>query len=263
MVPPAPLLDGAAADIDGLVAVQGNMMRNYFRLLRIHEELERRLRRSGNGAAAIELIESERARLAHELHSGAGQALAGIKIHLELLASYLEAPAEPVRSSLDRIGLLTQEALDQVRNIARRIHPPDWENLTLAEALRRLWETSGIPGRFDAALDVSGLSVEPPHHIRVLLYRVAQEALTNAIRHAAARRLRLTLAGDGASLRLIVEDDGRGFDLASTLACGTASRGIGLQSMRDQVRWAGGELRIESGSRGTRVTVCLPLPKRS
>lgn len=253
--------NGTSPDLAGLAAVQGSITRNYFRLLRAHEDLERRAGRAENRSrsVAVEQIEIERARLAHELHSGAGQAMAGIKIHLELIDSFLESPPEQVRSSLHRIGLLAQEALQQVRSIAHRVHPPDWERLTLAQALEQLCDVSGIARKFEVALSLGPLPAEPPRHARFLLYRVAQEVLANAVRHSGASRLELTLAGNDGSVRLTLQDNGKGFDPASLRARGPVSGGIGLRSMRDQVRLAGGELRIESGNRGTRVTACLPL----
>lgn len=253
----------APPDLAGLAAVQGSMMRNYFRLLRAQEELERRTHRlhRENGAAVLGQIESERARLAGELHAGAGQALAGIKIHLELLDSFLPDPSEQVRGSLHRIGLLAQQALQQLRSIAQRIHPPDCEHATLGEALARLWDASGIPQRFEAVLEVAPLFPEPPLHVRILLYRIAQEALANTVRHAAATRVRLAVGRHRECLQLTLEDNGRGFD-APALAAGAApaSGGIGLRSMREQLRHAGGELRIESGPRGTLLTARVPVP---
>jgi signal transduction histidine kinase len=257
--------EAASRDIDGLAAVQGSIMRNYFRLLRAHEDMERRLRRpaNGSGAAALEEIETARARLAHELHSGAGQALAGIKIHLELIGQTLGNPPEQVRSSLHRIGLLAQEALQQVRSISRRLYPPDWQRNGLAQALGQLWDLSGIAQRFDAELSLAPLPAEPPLHVRVLLYRVAQEAVANAIRHSGATRLRMALSGEGAVVRLAVEDNGKGFDAGAALARESASCGIGLRSMLGQVRLAGGELRIESDGSGTRILVCVPTGERT
>lgn len=251
---------GPQPDLSGLAAVQGSIMRNYFRLLRAQEDLERRIlgAESGSRAAALEQMDNERARLAHELHSGAGQALAGIKIHLELIDQTLHNPPEQVRNSLHRIGLLAQEALQQVRSIARRVHPPDWVRTTLAQALEQLWDVSGIPRRFEASLSLAALPCEPPMHIRILLYRIAQEALANAVRHSGASRLQLSLSADGGSVRLTIEDNGNGFDLAAALARGTAGGGMGLRSMRDQVRLARGELRIDSGTGGTRVIACVP-----
>jgi signal transduction histidine kinase len=247
-------------DLDGIAAVQGSMMRNYFRLLRAQEHLERRAHHvHAAPAAVLDQLESERGRLAHELHAGAGQALAGIKIHLELIDAALPNAPEPVRASLHRIGLLAQEALQQLRSIARRIHPPDWQRMTLAQALENLWDTCGIPRKFDAALGITPLPAVPGHFTRVLLYRTAQEALANAIRHSGASRLKLSLAQRDGFVELSVEDNGSGFDVRSVLdGPGPASAGIGLRSMRDQLRWAGGEMYLESGPGGTKLAVSVP-----
>lgn len=251
----------ARPDLAGLASVQGSIMRNYFRLLRAQEELEVRARGTRHsGAVLVEQMEAERGRLAHELHSTAGQALAGIKIHLELIDSFLPDPPDQVRASLHRIGLLAQEALGQLRSIARRIHPPDWERLTLAEALESLWDTTGIAQKFEATLELLPIPAEPPEHARVLLYRVAQEALANVVRHAQATRVRLWLGPiPEDSVQLSVEDNGTGFDASAALnGKGPRSGGIGLRSMRDQLRLVGGELLIESGRCGTRLSAWVP-----
>ena len=161
-----------------------------------------------------------------------------------------------MRSSLHRIGLLAQEALYQVRTVARRMHPPEWEHTTLAGALERLWDISGIPQKYQARLELADLPCEPRPAVRLLLYRVAQEALANAIRHAAATRVELRLAPRGAGgVAVTVEDDGRGFDPHADPAAG---RGIGLASMTRQLRRAGGDLLVESGPSGTRLTAWVP-----
>ena len=252
----------AVPDLAGLAAVQSSIMRNYFRLLRAQEDLEQRAGTSRGRATAgvLEQMEIERARLAHELHAGAGQALAGIKIHLELIDAALPEPPAAVRASLHRIGLLAQEALRQVRSIAHRTHPAEWESGTLAGALQRLWDMMGVPQKFDACLRIAPLAEEPPHHVRILLYRVAQEALANGVRHARATRIGLFLGpGGGQALELRVEDNGQGFDANGVLAgAAPSSGGIGLRSMHQQLRWAGGQLRIDSGAHGTRLTAWVP-----
>jgi two-component system NarL family sensor kinase len=251
----------ARPDLAGLAAVQGSIMRNYFRLLRAQEELEERARVArARPRTVVEHAEAERARLAHELHATAGQALAGIKIHLELIDSFLPDQSEQVRASLHRIGLLAQEALGQLRSVAHRIHPPDWERFSLAEALRSLWDTTGIPYKFEAELEIVPLATEPPQDTRVLLYRVAQEALANVVRHARATQVRLGL-GPGAAgrVQLAVEDNGTGFDVSAAVDDKPSQpRGIGLRSMREQLRWAGGGLLIESGPGGTRLLAWVP-----
>ncbi len=261
----APTLDPAYPDLAGLAAVRTRMMQNYFRLARAHEELSRRRRvaRRHSGSWLAEQLEMERARLGRELHAGAGQALAGIKIHLEIIDSLLEQPPDAVRQSLHRIGLLAQDALQQLRAISQRVHPPDWQRLHLEDAIKNLWDLMGISRRFDARLEIAPLAVEPPHSVRSTLYRTAQEALANIVRHAEASHVDLCLETVNGSLRLSVQDNGKGFDAAGLLDGPEIPAGIGLRSMRDQVRRLQGEFEIESGPGGTRLSVSLPLRKDS
>jgi signal transduction histidine kinase len=129
----------------------------------------------------------------------------------------------------------------------------------LAEALRSLWDTMGVAQKFKTELDLVPMAAELPLEKRVLLYRVAQEALANVVRHARATRLRLWLGpGAGGRQQLIVEDNGSGFDVTAAVGEKTASAGIGLRAMHDQLRWAGGGLMIESGPGGTRLTAWVP-----
>ncbi len=262
---PYPTLDPTFPDLAGLAAVHARIMRNYFRLARAHEELSRRRRtpRRNTGSWLAEQLELERARLGRELHAGAGQALAGIKIHLEIIDSLLESPPEAVRASLHRIGLLAQDALQQLRAISQRVHPPDWQRLRLEEAVKNLWDLTGIPLRFEAELAITPLAKEPPHAIRATVYRTAQEALANIVRHAGASRVALRMMPVNGNIRLTVEDNGKGFDPVRLLDGPEVPAGIGLRSMRDQVRRLLGEFEIDSGPGGTRLSVSLPLHENS
>ena len=100
-------------------------------------------------------------------------------MNLDLIDSALPNPPESVRKCLDRIQTLADQSLDQVRSISRRMHPPDWQRLHLADAIEVLWQTTGIPEKFRATLDVHRMQVEPSHPVRVALYRAAQEGLSN------------------------------------------------------------------------------------
>ncbi len=241
-------------DALGLVALQGSMMRNYFRLARAQEGLQRKVRTAPRASAA-EVLESERARLARELHAGAGQALAGIRIHLELIDSLLDNPPAQVRTSLERIGTLAQEALDQVRSVTRLSYPPAWERVRLAEAIEKLWNTMGISEKFDAHLDIGVMAEEPPLEIRTMVYRAAQEALANVVRHAGATRLRLRLRQEAGRVTLLVEDNGRGF------GSGAAGDGIGLRAIRDQAADLKAEFRLHAGAGGTTFFLSVPVPE--
>jgi signal transduction histidine kinase len=219
-----------------------------------------RPRRSGGGRKAIRQMEMERRRLGRELHTGAGQALAAIRIQLELIAHEMPAPPDRVRQALDRIGTLAGNTLDQVRSISRNLHPPDWQRLTLEDALRQLWILSGVPDRLEAILEVDPLPFEPDLEVRALLYRSAQEGLSNLIRHARATRVSMSLRyGDG-RITLSVRDNGVGFDVDRLLRRPVeVGVGIGLRSIREEAEALGGNITVESSPSGTKLVVSVAI----
>jgi signal transduction histidine kinase len=241
---------------DPLAALQSRTLDNYFRLLRVQQALDGRVDRGRRNPGVIisEQLERERARLARELHTGVGQSLSAIKVHVELVES--KAPALPaeIQEYLDRIAQLARDAAAEVSAVSRRLHPLDWQALSLAEALRNLWNKSGIPERFQGSLNIS-LPSEPSHPVRVALYRIVQESISNVIRHSGATRLSLTLVGSAERISLRIEDNGTGFDPREQ----SQSGGLGLRAMRDQVRNLDGDLRLLSGPHGTTLEVTIPL----
>jgi signal transduction histidine kinase len=244
-----------------LLRVQSDFLRHFFELQRMERSLytrTRRLRRSG-GSATIRQLELERQRLGRELHTGVGQLLAAIRMQLEVIAAQLPAPSPLVQQALTHISHLAADALDHVRTVSKRLHPPEWQRLTLEEALRQLWEASGVPQRFEAALELHPLAQEPALEVKILLYRAAQEALSNLMRHARATRVTITLEARESGVALVVRDDGVGFDVAALLAApASIAGGIGLRSIRDQALAVGGKLQIESGPSGTKLEVTAP-----
>jgi two-component system NarL family sensor kinase len=217
------------------------------------------LRRGRAGRRAVRQIERERRRLARELHTGVGQLLAAIRIQLEIIGGILPGPPTGVTAALDRIGALAADALDQVRAVSQRLHPPAWQGLPLHEALRYLWDISGVPHRFAASFDAPPLPRDPNPDVKTLLYRAAQEALSNVMRHAQATRVGLRLAGDAARIQLTVSDDGIGFNPRSLTAPAAPGVGIGLRSIREQTGDLGGKLLIHSGPLGTKLEISVPL----
>jgi signal transduction histidine kinase len=214
-------------------------------------------RNRGRRGSAVEEIERERGRIARELHAGAGQPLAGIKISLEplddLIRSMPSAP-EHARQAVARIHHLTDEALSQVRAVSHRLHPPRWQELSVIELLRMLVNKSGIEGKCHIELKLGPLPAEPSHAVKVALYRCAQECISNVLRHSGASRFSLTLTAAGPAVRMNIADNGRG------LPSDAARRGgIGLASIREHVRSTDGILRISSGLDGTTIRISLPL----
>jgi two-component system NarL family sensor kinase len=217
-------------------------------------------RRSGRRGRIVERLEVERQRLGRELHTGVGQALAATRLQLELIGKDPVAMSPPVRDALDRIAVLTEQALAQVRSVSHRLHPPEWQRLTLKEALQQLWATSGVPQGFDAAFTIADLPEEPSYPLKILLYRSAQEAISNLIRHSGATRVTLTLTAENDRFLLRFMDNGKGFDSARVLGGPPhVAAGLGLRSLRDQIEALGGQFLIHSDSNGTTLEVSVPM----
>lgn len=237
-----------------LQPVECSLLLHYFRL----EEFERwlaaraRERRPGSGIRAIRQIEQERQRLGRDLHTGVGQMLAAIRLQTEVVGAQLpyDVPVA-AQQTLHRIATLARDALEQVRAVSRRLHPPEWQRLSLEDAIRQLWDLSGIPQKFEAALRVEPLSRQPSLEIKTAAYRMAQEAFSNIAQHSGATRVEASLAEQGGRLLLTVRDDGVGFDVAALLAAPpSVAAGIGLRSARELAAAAGADLSIESGPGG-------------
>jgi signal transduction histidine kinase len=238
--------------------LQSALMRQFFRLLLVERRLSLRVRQhqQGGGRQAIRQVERERQRLGRELHTGIGQTLAAIRLQLEVIGVQLPEAPEGVTQALARISSLAADALDEVRSVSRRVHPPEWQRLSLPAALDQLWQMSGIPQRFEASLRLEELAREPEQEIKVLFYRAAQEALSNLVRHARATRIEMVLARRGSGLSLRISDNGVGFDPARMFSApANVDSGIGLRSIREQASAVGGRLDIESGPMGTTLLI--------
>lgn len=223
----------------------------YQRLLERLEANEREFRRLGRAVWRVQ--EDERWRLARELHDGLGQNLTALKHRLERIATTLP---ESQRAELTDAVALCGEALDDTRQLSRLLRPPILDDLGLEAALRWLARSIGESGGPQVELEIEPL---PPldGELQTLLFRVAQEALNNAAKHARARSVLLRLVARGGLLQLQVADDGRGCDPERALRAG----GSGLLGMRERLRLYDGRLELHSvPGEGTRVRAVLPLP---
>jgi signal transduction histidine kinase len=245
-----------------LLGLQSKAVSNYFRLVRAEEWLETRASRPRRsvGAVVAEALETERARLAHELHAGANQ-MVGIKQNLETIESIMPDAPEAAKKGLERISSLVDEALSEIRSVSQRLHPPEWQRLSLGEAIERAWNNMGIPEKFHATLEIHHLELDIPDAVRFAIYRAAQEGLVNAYRHSAATEVKLTLSQENDSLHLSVEDNGDGFAVHEVLSSGPQSglRGIGLLAMRRQILELNGRFEVKSGPGGTKMKVSVPI----
>jgi signal transduction histidine kinase len=197
----------------------------------------------------------ERSRLARELHDAVTQKLFSIRAHARaaaVLAGRDPADLARVKSEIDVVGTLGAEAHAELRAVIDGLAPPDLEAAGLAGSMRSYavlaGRAYGIPVTFSAAeLPALGTPVE------AALYRVGQEALHNALRHAGAGRIRVTLSRTGRQVVLEVADNGHGF------VPQIPSGGLGLASMRERASGAGGVLTVRSGPGGTRVRMTVPI----
>jgi signal transduction histidine kinase len=187
-------------------------------------------------------IVEERNRLARELHDSVSQKLFGLVLSAESAATLLDRDGDEARAELERLRDLAQEAMEELRSLVFELRPPNLESEGLAAALRKHVDVlRRVYGR-EISVDVTGRPRRAPELEREV-FRIAQEALQNALRHADAARLEVDLeAGDG-RLRLTVRDDGVGFD---PQASGIRSRRLGLTSMEERAEAIGGTLAIES-----------------
>jgi len=202
----------------------------------------------------ISALERERSRIARELHAGAGQPLAGMRLNLEMLGECSNDLPPAAREALTRLQKLTEQALDQVRAVSHGLHPPEWQTLTTAEALRYLVQCSGLESRLGVKLNLAALPAEPSHIVKVAIYRCAQECISNILRHSGATHLSLSLRLTGAMVELRVEDNGHGFPAHSA-----GNKGIGLVAIREHAESLEGTCDILSNPVGVTVVVRLPL----
>jgi len=198
--------------------------------------------------------EEESTRIARELHDDLGQRLALVSIGLSRLRRAMSQGAAAV-ADVARLQEQTSGIARSVRELSHELHPAALEHVGLANALQtrcdEITQVTGLGLRFTAEGETADLSPE----IALCLFRVAQEALTNVVRHAAARQVTVSLHRWDAGISLEVDDDGRGFSVDSP-----SGRGLGLHSALERARQAGGTLTVRSApDRGTTIHVNIPL----
>ena len=201
----------------------------------------------------ISAQEEERCRIARELHDDFNQRLALLAIGLERLGHTVEGDATS-RSLVRDLRRLTQEIASDVHRLSHQLHPAKLEHLGLVAAIKGLCRE--MSEQYGAQIDFLHRNVPTPiaNESALCLFRVAQEALSNTVKHSGGKRGKLELLGDRRMLHLCISDPGVGFDPQSVSAKGR----LGLISMQERVRAAGGTISIESRpSHGTRIAVHL------
>ncbi|MGV9391649.1 HAMP domain-containing sensor histidine kinase [Streptomyces olivaceus] len=208
--------------------------------------------RATSTARVLTAQEAERRRIAQELHDEVGQSMTAILLVLGRAADDAE---QPLRDELHQAQEITRESLDEVRRLVRRLRPGVLDDLGLISALSSLTHDFAthtglrVVRRFDP--DLPALDPET----ELVLYRVAQEGLTNTARHADASRVEVSLAPAGGAVTLTIADDGRGIE--------AACEGAGIRGMRERVLLIGAALDITSApGAGTRIRLTAPVPRK-
>jgi two-component system sensor histidine kinase UhpB len=240
---PGSLLPGS---IDGVGETE-EVERLELAFLRMMRRLEAERRRAGS--AALHAQEEERARVARDLHDEVNQSLTGLLLRLE--AARADAPPS-LEPELAETKALANQAMRELLSLARQLRPTALDDLGLAPAIAGLVDRLG-EGEMEATIavdgDFSGLSDD----VQLVVYRVAQEALSNAARHSGAARVEVVLHRGSEGVELSVTDDGRGFAFAES------ERGLGIGGMRERALLVDGDLTIESRpDAGTTVRLTIP-----
>jgi two-component system, NarL family, sensor histidine kinase UhpB len=238
------------ASIDGVGETE-EVERLELAFLRMMRRLEAERRRAGS--AALRAQEQERTRVARDLHDEVNQSLTGLLLRLE--AAREAAPPE-LEAELAETKALANQAMRELLSLARQLRPTALDDLGLAAAVAGQVEQLArgeIAAEFEAEGDFSGLGDDA----QLVVYRVAQEALSNAARHGDASRIEVRLRRiEAGGVELSVADDGRGF------AFDEAEGGLGIAGMRERALLIGAELTIESRP-GHGTTVRLRVPGES
>lgn len=179
-------------------------------------------------------------------------------INLQLIGA--DKDGEKARRRIEDSIDLVDRMVQRIRDLSLDLRPPLLDEMGLVPALKGYLETHAE--RTGIAIEVAGRTPLPdlPPEVEITAFRVAQEAVTNVIRHAAARKILVTVEPVEAGIAIVVEDDGKGFDVPETLEGPGTGKCIGLLGMHERARMLGGELVLESApGRGTRVRLQLPL----
>ncbi len=215
-------------------------------------ERTRELRRLSRRLISVQ--ENERRELAADIHGGLGQAISALRLNLQMALDRNDTKArEAAMGMIDAM-------VELVRTLSEGLHTTGLEENGLEGALRRHVEALHRNTGIAVELRCESLPDAIERVTQVAIFRIAQEAISNALRHAEAETVAITLRCDGNKLFLSVEDDGKGFTPAAREGSSLAARGLGLASMREYATLVGGSIRIEPRPEGgTRIAARLPL----
>lgn len=211
----------------------------------------------------VSVQERERQRIARDLHDGAGQALTALGLGFAAVAETVKSNPAKAAEQLLELKQMSTQALTDLRDLIRDLRPSLLDDLGLVPALQSQVQLFQAHSGVHAHLTVHGRVCRLPADIETIVFRIAQEALTNIAKHAAAENVAVMLAFEPGVIQLQVKDDGRGFDSDEIFAATAQPRHAwGLLGMQERVALVGGSCHITSRpGQGTAVEVSIPLPE--
>ena len=231
------------------------------------EEVEQSLKESERelrllSTRLLEAQETERKRIARELHDSIGQSLSAIKLNVEnVLARWHEHCTDLMKESLQDLVGRIRGTVEEVRRISMDLRPSILDDLGIIATigwLSREFETAHPKLSIEKRIDLR--EEEIPVELKTVIYRILQEALNNAANHSRAQLITLSLKGNHQGIELMIVDDGIGFDPENVYRLEESRRGLGLASMRERAQLSGGGFSIQSAaSFGTRICTSWPL----
>jgi signal transduction histidine kinase len=234
-------------------------LRRWLGHIESHQRMEDSLHRLSK--RLLTLQDEERRNIARHLHETVAQTLAALKMNLAKANRSELVHAENLRALLDESMQLVDESTQEIRTVSYLLHPPLLDEAGLLPALR--WyvagfaERSGIKVKLDVLRELGRL----PKDVETAAFRIVQESLTNVHRHSKSATAEVRILGQGNTLRVDVEDAGVGMAASTGTEPGhEAGFGVGLAAIRQRVTQLGGWLQIDTSSRGTTVSVSLPVP---
>ena len=207
------------------------------------------------GGRLIAAQEEERRRVARELHDDFNQRLALLSLELEQLGQRIQGSV-PLRRSVKRLQVQAQELAAEIHRLSYKLHPAKLDHVGLATAIRSLCAELSDSGKLKVDFNQTGFPAVLDRDITLCVFRIAQEGLRNCAKHSGAESARVVLTKTRNAVRLVVSDNGCGFNAKTALM----EKGLGFVSMKERLHVLGGQMNVYSRpQRGTRIEISVPL----
>jgi two-component system sensor histidine kinase DegS len=207
----------------------------------------------------IEAQESERKRLARQMHDGPAQSLSNLILRAEIVEKSFGLGADQTRTELTNLKKAVNAAFEKTMDFVFELSPMMLDDLGAVPTVRRYVEDCQEKTGLTVAFDVVGEERRMAPHVEVTIFRVIQALLHNVWQHANASHVQVTLNLQGSAIGITVEDDGSGFDVDEALASAKEKKSLGIATIKQRLEMLGGSIQFESSlGRGTKVTMKIP-----